>query len=640
MLTRDNLQRGNHVELSSQQRRVRHVTSISARNITPREGFSNLNLLGIYYTLHLNDEAFYTSEIKNSFNPTWQSFDTSQISEDLNTSSTSFIVRIWGGEKENFSLLIEWNVDLCGLSYLGDKIIQDGDSYEPNSIIFGFRDGYYVAPKQTEDKKENETNLKSSLLKVNQELVRSSYNLSSLHRLHTLVRAIRQTQLQIRQIKASVQRNLHITRHNLLKVSECDRLKLSVNMLREELQKHKETLTIEQKNERELTELVKVKGEELQKRQDGFDGVKKNFGLARKTHIANREALVKTNVQLLMRRKQLCHELTYIYPIEVLENKENVVCGLSLPNTQSQEFSAADEETISSALGYVCHLVSMIGNFFQVPLRYPATVKGSRTTMSDFVNDRLPDKEREFPLFIKGKEKCQFEFGVFLLNKNIAQIRFCLGLSTTDLRLTLPNMKSLFDTKFGGSSPYRSLPIDVIARVTSPTTHQATTSEKHENEKPLVPSDDRETLAAEELCLGLEEVHSHEDYIVSHTNGPATESVLPIKPQTAKHRFLASGQTKSPLNTVSGVKKEKIKADEVSRRMMTGNGEMNVEGIVKDSEGLGRDELMKSSIGYLNCAKIENNIGTCERTNLLPPNTVDGKPPDLGMFQDSASNFR
>ena len=33
-----------------------------------------------------------------------------------------------------------------------------------------------------------------------------------------------------------------------------------------------------------------------------------------------------------------------------------------------------------------------------------------------------------FPLFIRGKEKCQFEFGVFLLNKNIAQVRMIFSL--------------------------------------------------------------------------------------------------------------------------------------------------------------------------------------------------------------------
>ena len=32
------------------------MTSISARNVTPRRGFSNLNKLGTYFTLHLNNE--------------------------------------------------------------------------------------------------------------------------------------------------------------------------------------------------------------------------------------------------------------------------------------------------------------------------------------------------------------------------------------------------------------------------------------------------------------------------------------------------------------------------------------------------------------------------------------------------------
>ena len=30
------------------------------------------------------------------------------------------------------------------------QICQDGDCYEPNSIIFGLQDGYYVAPKDPE----------------------------------------------------------------------------------------------------------------------------------------------------------------------------------------------------------------------------------------------------------------------------------------------------------------------------------------------------------------------------------------------------------------------------------------------------------------------------------------------------------
>ncbi|XP_069944089.1 uncharacterized protein [Cherax quadricarinatus] len=47
-----------------------------------------------------------------------------------------------------------------------------------------------------------------------------------------------------------------------------------------------------------------------------------------------------------------------------------------------------------------------------------------------------------FPLYTRGKEreKLHFNYGVFLLNKNIAQMRWYCGIPTPDLRLTLPNL--------------------------------------------------------------------------------------------------------------------------------------------------------------------------------------------------------
>lgn len=48
-----------------------------------------------------------------------------------------------------------------------------------------------------------------------------------------------------------------------------------------------------------------------------------------------------------------------------------------------------------------------------------------------------------FPLYSKGKEKLPFDYGVYLLNKNIAQLRWCCGLTTEDLRQTLQNLAAL-----------------------------------------------------------------------------------------------------------------------------------------------------------------------------------------------------
>ena len=56
---------------------------------------------------------------------------------------------------------------------------------------------------------------------------------------------------------------------------------------------------------------------------------------------------------------------------------------------------------------------------------------------------RIPDKDREFPLFPKGNERVRFDYGVFLLNKNIAQLRWFCGEATSDAKPTLKNLAGL-----------------------------------------------------------------------------------------------------------------------------------------------------------------------------------------------------
>ncbi|EHB07726.1 UV radiation resistance-associated gene protein, partial [Heterocephalus glaber] len=163
----------------------------------------------------------------------------------------------------------------------------------------------------------------------------------------------------------------------------------------------------------------------------------------RKECTAKRELFLKTNAQLTIRCRQLLSELSYIYPVDLNEHKDYFVCSVKLPN--SEDFQAKDDGSIAVALGYTAHLVSMISFFLQVPLRYPIIHKGSRSTIKDNINDKLTEKEREFPLYPKGGEKLQFDYGVYLLNKNIAQLRYQHGLGTPDLRQTLPNLKNFME---------------------------------------------------------------------------------------------------------------------------------------------------------------------------------------------------
>ncbi|OCT93331.1 hypothetical protein XELAEV_18016399mg [Xenopus laevis] len=428
-----------HVELHTQQRRLRHLRNIAARNIVNKNGY---RLLDTYFTLHLCDEKkiykeFYKSEVvKDSLNPTWRSLDFGLIPDRLDTSVSCFVVRIWGGKNDVCRLLIEWKVNLDGLRYIGPQI----HACNPNEIIFGLNDGYYGAAFESKNHSETRRN---SHLQVDQSTVRNSYGVFSLLRLHRAQCAIKQTQVTVLKIGKEIEEKLRMTSssNELKKESECLRLKILV--LQDELERQKKSLGREmeilQKEQKLLNDrrnVFNVNQEKLQKQNE-------SLGELRKECTAKREQFLKTNAQLTIRCRQLLSELSYIYPIDAPDQKEYFICGVKLPN--SEDFQAKDDGSVAVALGYTAHLVSMVSFFLQIPLRYPILHKGSRSAIKDNINDKLTEKEREFPLYPKGGEKLQFDYGVYLLNKNIAQLRYQYALGTPDLRQTLPNLKTFLE---------------------------------------------------------------------------------------------------------------------------------------------------------------------------------------------------
>ncbi|XP_077154849.1 UV radiation resistance-associated gene protein isoform X1 [Ranitomeya variabilis] len=429
-----------HVELHTQQRRLRHLRSIAARNIINKIGH---RLLDTYFTLYLLDgekiyKEFYKSEVvKDSLNPTWRSLDFGLMPDRLDTSVSCFIVRIWGGKNDNYRLLIEWKVNLDGLKYLGPQI----HARNPNEIIFGLNDGYYGASFESKDSTESRRN---SHLQVEQNAVRNSYGVFSLLRLHRAQCAIKQTQVTVQKIGKEIEEKLRISssNNNLKKESECLRLKILV--LQDELKRQKRALGREVELLHKERSAMTAKRNKFTSQREKLQKKSESLNELRKECTAKRESFLKTNAQLTIRCRQLISELSYIYPIDAqLDQKDYFICGVKLPN--SEDFQAKDDGSVAVALGYTAHLVSMISFFLQVPLRYPILHKGSRSAIKDNINDKLTEKEREFPLYPKGGEKLQFDYGVYLLNKNIAQLRYQHSLGTPDLRQTLPNLKTFLE---------------------------------------------------------------------------------------------------------------------------------------------------------------------------------------------------
>uniref|UniRef100_A0A3Q3L9U3 UV radiation resistance associated gene n=1 Tax=Mastacembelus armatus TaxID=205130 RepID=A0A3Q3L9U3_9TELE len=423
---------------AAKQRRLRHLRSIAARNIVNKNGSP---LLDTYFTLHLCiadriSRDFYKSEvIRDSLNPTWRSLDFGMLPYLLDTSVSCFVVRIWGGQEEHYQLLIEWKVNLDGLRYTGQQI----RSRNPNEIIFGLNDGYYAADFDHKDQSERK---KNSLLQVDQSSVRNSYSVFSLLRLHTAQRAIKQTQVTVQKIGKEIEEKLRTTATCTERKKERECMQLRIAVLRSELQRQRKALGREiDLQQKDKVQLQKKGNEAFSAQHESLKEEKESLTKLQKECTAKREQFLKSNAQLTFRCRQLLSELSYIYPIDANQT-DYVICGVKLPN--SEDFQAKDDGSIAVALGYTAHLVLMISCFLQIPLRYPVIHKGSRSSIKDTITDRLTEKEREFPLYPRG-ERFHFEYGVYLLNKNIAQLRYQHGLTTPDLQQTLPNLKNFLE---------------------------------------------------------------------------------------------------------------------------------------------------------------------------------------------------
>nr|CAD7256219.1 unnamed protein product [Timema shepardi] len=383
--------------------------------------------------------------------------------------ATGIVVRLWcHREGVSEQALTVWGVYFSGLTYLGPNLCVDPTQFHRNTVVFQMYGGYFTAHQCIKETPNKERKTKVTL---NASDVHPSYNVNLLLRLHTIQQAIKKQTLAAENLRnkisvggftnhesqesAVLRRLLNKSRPKapqrevMLKVKrEVELVRFRVHMLAaERARKNKELLDLE-KTKHLLVEANQDRSSELMDWYQNLNKEMKHFKEWKKIYIDTRESLLHSNAQLTYRRKQLIAELSLIYPILQVTNSMYTVCGVHLPN--SEDF-IPNEEVMTVALGFVAHLVQMVSVFLQVPLRYPIVHVGSRSKIIDHMADKIPDKDREFPLFSRGKDKLQFNYGVYLLNKNIAQLRWYCGVPTQDLRATLPNLATLLSVKPGPS---------------------------------------------------------------------------------------------------------------------------------------------------------------------------------------------
>jgi hypothetical protein len=125
----------------------------------------------------------------------------------------------------------------------------------------------------------------------------------------------------------------------------------------------------------------------------------------------------------------MLHEVCQVYPIEKCETHRTIrgLCVAEL--RQLNRVDLREEENISTALGYLAHLLVTLASILEVPLRMRVHKAGcSRCCLSD--PHESPDaatEPRQLPLYYGRVEKARFMDALRLLRDGLHQFLYSRG---------------------------------------------------------------------------------------------------------------------------------------------------------------------------------------------------------------------
>jgi len=218
------------------------------------------------------------------------------------------------------------------------------------------------------------------------------------------------------------------------------------------LKKEKELLMEEEREAHEQQKLLRQETQELQdisiELQLGNEDLADTERLIR----SEREQLVNAHYLMNCQQIKLINYLQYIYPIESIGEGNFSIGGLEIPSDASAIFMK-DDEHISTALGFVCHTVTMLSKYLQIPLPNKIMFNASRSMVCDQLFSGT-----EFPLFKRGVEKDKLERGLQLLDRNLDEIMQKKAIFVDPNTPMLKKLKKLYSATSSYAASNQHLP--------------------------------------------------------------------------------------------------------------------------------------------------------------------------------------
>lgn len=360
-------------------------------------------------------------------------FELSRTVDPTVLRSPHLVVKVWARRAGTWLLLLEELVDLRRLHFLGTML---GQHFPPNCLVFQLIDGVYTLE------------LPPKTFPPRRGLAQSTSSYNALMRLATLEHSIQDALGTQDMLKKQINDLITSRSDEQVQVTQAqDRLKLAHRYVAAEQKVVKTAIEQIERLNTSITDRrdMITEGRSLMDKteQDMDNALVKLFG--------DKEQCRKTKDDIRGQRRRICEDLNSIFKIEPMSAGKPLqfqIRGIHLPNAEdygSGMLSYAQEDELSAALGHVALLTKHLEMYLSVPLPYPITYCGSRSYITDAISI-LKDPIRDFPLYIpRGGSAAQFRFdyGWFILNKNIETLCTAQGLKVMDIRHTLPNLKYL-----------------------------------------------------------------------------------------------------------------------------------------------------------------------------------------------------
>jgi hypothetical protein len=199
------------------------------------------------------------------------------------------------------------------------------------------------------------------------------------------------------------------------------------------------------------------------------------------------QRLSALRMQFPITRTTLLSTLSTIFPIELLSPPDLLYTILDVPlpiplsptdpgpPLTLATHKEVTEDTVATALGYAAQVLHLLAAYLGKSLVYPVTYIGSRSLIRDGISAMVGP--RMFPLFSKGVDTYRFEYGVFLLNKDIEMLMVDRNLRALDMRHTLPNLKNLLLTLTDGEITIPEIPRSFNSPISSVSDLESTRSQ-------------------------------------------------------------------------------------------------------------------------------------------------------------------